>query len=54
MFNKCFLSPFYFEPYGRIYVTLNFWCTSFSFSKMERYGREVSKVFTADSDNSDT
>ena len=45
MFNKCFLSPFYSEPYGEIYVTSNDWCTSFSLSKVECYGREVSKVF---------
>ena len=47
MFNKCFLSPFYSEPDSGIYVILNFWCTSFSLSKVKCYGRE-------DSDNSDT
>ena len=45
MFNKCFLSSFYIESYGGIYVTLNFWFASFSLSKVECYGREVSKVF---------
>ena len=47
MFNKCFLSPFYSKPHGGIYVILNFWCTSFSLSKVKCYGRE-------DSDSSDT
>ena len=54
MFNKCFLSSFYFESYGGIYVTLNFLLQVLVSQRWNAMERKFQKFSYADRGDSDT